>query len=69
VSLETDSLLSSHATCPRLTELVEDVFNSPEVQKIDEKYRWLYDYLEENVGQDVKHMNQGRDSPIVKHYS
>ncbi len=35
VNLENDELLTSHADCPRYQEMVEAVFQRPEMKKID----------------------------------
>jgi len=42
--LADDNLLSSHAKCPKFKQLYEELMNSKEIQAINQKYKWLYEY-------------------------
>lgn len=51
-----DNLLTSGSNCKRLQKLVEQVLKSDEVNRLNEKYKNLYDYLSENTGEQIANM-------------
>jgi lysosomal acid phosphatase len=51
-----DNLLTSHAYCPRMTELIAEVLDSPEVAAINSKYDWLYKYVSEHTQENITDM-------------
>jgi lysosomal acid phosphatase len=48
-----DGLLSSHADCPRFTQLQEDLENSEAFKKIYTENRGLFEYISKNAGQNI----------------
>ena len=53
VPIELDNLLGSHASCPKMQELIDDVMVSKEVEEINKKYDWMYKYITEHSGENV----------------
>ena len=49
-----DNLLSSNAVCPRFEELMAQLLSSnPEIQAINAKYAWVYNYTTAMSGAQV----------------
>jgi len=59
--LEYDNLLSSHAECPRFKQLYEEVMKSKEIQALNEKFQWLYEYISNHTGAII-------DNPVEVDY-
>jgi hypothetical protein len=51
--LDDDNILSSHASCPRMEELLAKVSNEPEILALINKYKWVFDYLTNYTGQEI----------------
>lgn len=58
VPITQDNLLSSHAICPRMTQLIEEVMASPTFEKINQDNAWLYEYVSNNTGANVTNVIQ-----------
>ncbi len=56
VSDDTDNLLSSHAPCPRMDQLFEQLLQTEEFKKINDKNAWLYQYLSENTQANITNL-------------
>jgi len=45
-----DNLLSTHAECPRFNYLFDEMMKSKEMRAINEKFKWLYEYMSIHTG-------------------
>ena len=51
--LEEDNVISSHANCPRLKKLMEELSSDPTIKDIIAKNDWVFKYLTNHTGAPV----------------